>query len=242
MTLISTPLAPRILDPAEPPAALERPAPDAPHVWLARTAAPSARVLAEGPALFDAEERRRADAFARPALRERYVVAHVALRRLLGAYLDRHPRDIAFTREPCPLCAKPHGRPAVAADGGAPRVHFSLSHSDDLAVLAFAPVPVGADVERFPRLSTADEVAGSLHPRERAELAALPPERRPEAFARVWARKEAHLKGTGAGVGGGLDGYYLGVGPTPVHPPGWLLADVAVDPGYAACVAVTRSG
>lgn len=233
-------LAPRALALRTLPDTLPRPEAGVPQVWVQHVRDQSAAELAAGYELLDTEERRRANAFVRQELRDRYVAAHTALRRLLGAYLEQDPGKVEFVREPCPLCTKPHGRPAVAGRP-TPPLHFSLSHSDELAVLAFADRPVGADVERFPGSSTVEEVAGSLHPRERAELAMLPQDRRPAAFARVWARKEAHLKGTGAGVGGGLDGHYLGIGPLPVDPPGWTLTDLAVDSGYAACVAVASS-
>ncbi|MGW0736055.1 hypothetical protein [Streptomyces sp. NPDC002851] len=57
-------------------------------------------------------ERRRAMALRRPAERHTYVAAHAALRRLLGAQLDRDPAELTFVREPCPHCGAPNGRPA----------------------------------------------------------------------------------------------------------------------------------
>ncbi|MEV8019154.1 4'-phosphopantetheinyl transferase superfamily protein [Streptomyces sp. NPDC086554] len=187
--------------------------------------------------VLDAEERRRAAALRRPADREVYVAAHTALRQHLGRYLSVEPAAVEFVRLPCPGCGGPHGRPVVAGGAGP---HFSLSHTGGLALLAFADRPVGVDIELLPAASTVDDVAASLHPRERAELAALPAPERPLAFARCWTRKEACLKGTGAGLAGdGLTALLVGTGPAPTPVPGWTVKDVATVPeGYAAAVAV----
>ncbi|MET8677420.1 4'-phosphopantetheinyl transferase superfamily protein [Streptomyces sp. NPDC004647] len=184
--------------------------------------------------VLDAEERAQAVRFLRSADRDRYRVAHLALRRLLGAYLDRDPAAVELGREPCPGCGGPHGRPAVP---GAP-LHFSLSHSGDLALLAFAGTPVGIDVEQVPSPGTAAEVARALHPAERAELAETPDALLPAAFARCWTRKEAYLKGTGTGLAENPAVTYVSAGPVPACPPGWTVTDIPVPADYAAACAV----
>ncbi|EFL15186.1 4'-phosphopantetheinyl transferase superfamily protein [Streptomyces sp. C] len=187
-------------------------------------------------ALLDAAERERAGRLLRPADQRSYLASHLGLRVLLGGYLGLAPQEVALVREDCPGCGGPHGRPAVA--GGA--VHFSLSHSDDVAYFAFSGVPVGVDVEGIPRASAVGDVLSSLHPAEAGEITALPEAERQTALARVWARKEACLKGTGVGVAFGLADPYVGSGPTPAPVPGWTLRDLPAPAGYAAAVAVRR--
>ncbi|MEU1626136.1 4'-phosphopantetheinyl transferase superfamily protein [Streptomyces sp. NPDC020096] len=232
-------ITPRVLGTGPLPDGLERPEPGAPaHVWLLRISSHAAALSADpsGLDVFDATERQRHQAFIRAVDRDRYAVAHVGLRRLLGAYLGTEPSEVVLVREPCPLCDGPHGRPAVS--GGGP--HFSLSHSGDLVLIAVAGSPVGADVEEIPAVSVADDVARNLHPRERAELAALPSADRTAAFSRCWTRKEAYLKGTGEGLAGGLEHTYMGTGPEPATVTGWALADVTVDDGYGAAIATAQ--
>jgi 4'-phosphopantetheinyl transferase len=189
--------------------------------------------------LLDADERRRAAALRRPADRELYAAAHTALRRVLGAYLGVEPAAVELVRLPCPLCAGPHGRPAVAGGAGP---HFSLSHTDGLALLAFADRPVGADIEKLPAPGTVADATTSLHPQEQAELAALPAVDRSLAFARCWTRKEACLKGTGEGLaGGGVASLLVGTGPAPRDVRGWTVRDVTVPEGYAAAVSTADS-
>ncbi|MGC5004864.1 4'-phosphopantetheinyl transferase family protein [Streptomyces sp. DT203] len=184
-----------------------------------------------------ARERERAAAFRFPEDREAYVVAHVGLRLLLGAYLNTPVGSVALERRPCPVCGGPHGRPAVPGD----EVHFSLSHTRGQVLFAFALAPVGADVEQVPSASQVDPVVRTLHPEEQRELAALPAQARAEAFGRVWVRKEAFFKGLGTGLSRGLEQDYVGVLPRgAIQPPGWEIRDVAVGHGFQAAVAVQQ--
>ncbi|MCJ0873393.1 4'-phosphopantetheinyl transferase superfamily protein [Streptomyces sp. AP-93] len=225
---------------AQSPSAASTAAPSAAStaVWLVDTDEQDGAAARLAPEVLDPAEHRRAAAFVREEDRRRYVASHVALRLLLGSWLDLAPGRVRITRAPCPSCGGPHGRP-VSEDGP---VHFSLSHSGRLALVALGPVPVGADVERLPPASAVRELAGQLHPREAAELEALDPAERPEAFGRVWVRKEAYLKGLGIGLARGLALDYVGTGDTPANGvPGWSLTNVAVPPGFTAAVAVTAT-
>ncbi|KAB7846189.1 4'-phosphopantetheinyl transferase superfamily protein [Streptomyces mobaraensis] len=231
----STPLRPRILgrDPLPAPW-IPGAGTGAPALWLLRMPdrdRPTPREEYE--TVLDASERARAASFVRDLHRDRYVAAHLALRRLLGAYLDVAPAAVELFREPCPCCGAPHGRPAAAGAS----LHFNLSHAGELALLAFADTPVGADVEEVQPASVVDSVGRSLHPREVAELESLPPADRTTAFSRCWTRKEAYLKGTGTGLAERLSVTYVGCGPRPTSPPGWTLTDVEAPQGYTAAAA-----
>ncbi|MFI9306478.1 4'-phosphopantetheinyl transferase family protein [Streptomyces triculaminicus] len=215
------------------PPRLDRPAEGALDLWLLHAPDPWLSSAVLDPSPLDGEERRRAKAFVRPLDRARYVIAHLMLRRLMGAYLNVPAGEVEFTREPCPGCGEPHGRPAVAA-AGAP--HFSLSHGGDLTLIGVAAAPVGVDTEQVPAAHTVGEVSAALHPAERREIMAAPAVRRPAVFTRLWVRKEAYLKGLGTGLGRSPDLDYLGNGGpgTPAWPAGWTIVDVPVGTGHAA--------
>lgn len=207
-------------------------------VWLVDTDDLDGAAARLGPEVLDPEEHRRAAGFKREEDRRRYVASHVAVRVLLGSWLDLAPGRVRITRAPCPSCGGPHGRP-VSEDGPGGPVHFSLSHSDRLALIALGPVQVGADVEALLPASAVGELAGQLHPKESAELAAMDPDERAAAFGRVWVRKEAYLKGLGIGLARGLALDYVGAGDTPASVlPGWSLTNVAVPSGFTAAVAM----
>ncbi|MFE2269895.1 4'-phosphopantetheinyl transferase family protein [Streptomyces lavendulae] len=163
----------------------------------------------------DAEGRARS----RPSSTPPTATAHPTLRRVLSAYRGVTPAEPRFARRACPCCGGPHGRP-VPAGSGTP--HFSMSHTGGLVLIAVAGRPVGVDVERLPVPHKATTVGEVLHPAERREVHAAPPSLRPAVFARLWARKEAYLKGLGTGVGRGPDLDHLGdpAPGAPARPPG----------------------
>ncbi|RFU85021.1 4-phosphopantetheinyl transferase [Streptomyces triticagri] len=203
-----------------------------PELWLVRVGHPTDEDLS----VLDATERARATALRRPQDRDLYITAHTTLRRVLGRRLDTAPAALAFVREPCPHCGGEHGRPVLA---GSP-VHFSLSHAGRHALIGVCDRPVGVDIELVPKAELVTDVARALHGDEQQELALLGPESGPVAFARCWARKEAVLKGTGEGLGGGgVATLLVGTGAEPHPVPGWRLADIPEAPGgYAAAYAV----
>ncbi|MFF0484504.1 4'-phosphopantetheinyl transferase family protein [Streptomyces sp. NPDC004435] len=186
------------------------------------------------PSELDAEERVKLAAPLRVEDRLRYGVGHVALRRLLAPRLGIAPAEVTFRREPCPGCGALHGRPAVDGPPGVP--HFSLSHSGDVVLIGIAARPVGVDVESLPKAATVRDVSSALHPLERAEIADAADA--PEAFARIWCRKEAYLKGIGIGVARSLDKDYLGERDPSALPAGWGVQGVPTADGHAAAVAV----
>lgn len=209
--------------------------PHTPSVWMADAGRDGHRAARLAPAVLSDDELQRAAGFRREEDRLTYVLAHVALRRLLASVTGQPARALHLVRDACPRCAGPHGRPSL--DGGS--VHFSLSHSSPMVLLALSSTPVGVDVERVPAPGTVADLTRMLHPREAVELQALDASVRPLAFARVWTRKEAYLKGLGTGLGGGLSHDYLGTGARPAQAPdGWNIADVTAPDGFAAAMAV----
>jgi 4'-phosphopantetheinyl transferase len=206
---------------------------DAVRVWLG-WADSGGYGDADGAAVLDPEERAKAAAFVRAELRSRYTAAHVMLRQVLGGCLDLDPAAVRFAREDCPCCGGPHGRPVLA--GERRPLEFSLSHAGALVAVAVAGAPVGVDAEALPRPDTVADVSTKLHPAERAEIAAA--DDPAAAFARLWTRKEAYLKGLGTGLGRSLGLDY--VGSERPGPEGWALADLSAPDGHAVAVAVRQ--
>jgi len=139
------------------------------------------------------EEEARAAHFTFERDRGRYFAAHRALRRLLATQSGLDARALRFV-------AGPFGKPAL---DGAPRCRFSLAACDDVALVGIVTggEDVGVDLERVRLVPDRFDLAASLFtPAEQAELKALPPPRRDQAFLRGWTRKEACLKAIGTGL------------------------------------------
>lgn len=199
-------------------------------LWWGRVSQLAAEAAGEAHTL-DAAEQRRLTALRRSEDRDSYLVAHVALRRLLSGRLGIGPAAVAITRRPCLGCGGPHGRPVVPGDP----VHFSLSHARDLVLIALADTTIGVDVEVESQAHIAEELLTRLHPLERAALeAVMPGADRVAAFTRCWTRKEAYLKATGAGLTEEPSVTCVGAGSSPARIAGWQVTGLAAAPGYAA--------
>ncbi|GAA0467677.1 hypothetical protein Ade02nite_88470 [Paractinoplanes deccanensis] len=157
--------------------------------------------------------------------RAEFVAGRVLARRLLAAELGCAPADV-------PLTVAPAGRPGVAGDP----VTFSVAHAAGLvAVAVSADGAVGIDLESADRPPAA--VAWSCSPDERRWLAALPRADRRAGFMRLWTRKEACVKATGAGINRRLADVHCGTGTAGIwRDVSWREAGLA--PGYVAAVAL----
>lgn len=137
-------------------------------------------------------EQYRAKEYARDCDRIRFIRRRIALRRLLGTLLSRDPRSIVIRTDPS-------GKPFVVPDARSGPLSFSMSHSRDWAIFAFAyKRQVGIDLEcRDPAIETLKMAEVICTPAERARLAALPVGDRLYAFYDCWCAKEAFLKAAG---------------------------------------------
>ena len=208
------------------------------EVWCVQTAAP-ANVMRECASLLSADEKHRAARFRFERHREEFLIAHGALRILLARYLHCRAPDLAFA----------YGRrnkPALPNSG----IEFNISHTDGLAVLAFAKGgEIGIDVERIHAVSDMMDIISHFFCRDEAEeLSSLPEAERDQAFFLCWTRKEAYIKATGDGLSTPLSDFrvtlkpgeparFVYVGRGSSGNCGWMLRNVEIAPEYAAAVA-----
>jgi 4'-phosphopantetheinyl transferase len=181
--------------------------------------------------LLDADEAGRASRFRLPLHRTRFIAAHGLLRTLLGGYLGIAPQRVAFTHTD-------RGKPAVEG------LKFNMSHSEDLALFAFAlDMEVGIDVEfrkaDFPAREMAREVfterEGVLLTNGAAD------------FFRIWTCKEALLKAAGRGLSAAPADIDVFFDPPSIRANGgplagsrWALFELDADPRYAGALVVSE--
>jgi 4'-phosphopantetheinyl transferase len=179
--------------------------------------------VAELQATLSPEERGRIGRARAPDERRRRIVARGALREVLGRATGRPPAAVE-------LVTTALGRPRLR--GG--EVSFSVAHCGDEALVALAgDRAVGVDLERHrPVAHLLDVARRVLVPEAVAELAALPDERRAEAFFRWWTRTEAQLKARGEGL--------RGAGRPPDG--SWSVRDLPAPPGWSAAIAAAGAG
>ncbi|HWG58375.1 MAG TPA: 4'-phosphopantetheinyl transferase superfamily protein [Candidatus Acidoferrales bacterium] len=207
------------------------------HVW--RVSLPAVRAdLPRFEASLSADEKNRAARFHFERDRNCYISARGILRELLGRYLHQVPRAIQ-------LGYSAYGKPFLAGNNSDAGMHFNVSHSHDLVLLAFSREgDIGVDVELIRPEFSGDEIAERyFSARELQELRSLPPELRVEGFFLCWTRKEAYIKARGAGLQIPLDSFSVSL--TPGAPVVLQSADTtrwrlhSMEPGgdYAGAVA-----
>lgn len=206
--------------------------PDEVHVWeIDLDAALDDSVLSR-------DERTRLAGYKFEIHRKRFATGRAALRRLLGAYLQKPAAAISFVYGSA-------GKPEIQGAHFA----FNLAHTEGIGILGVTRRPrIGADVEILRGMDDMPDVAKyAFAPSEVARWEALPESEKTRAFHRCWTRKEAYLKATGEGIAERLHSFEVAFEPNaaPQILSGadgeWTLIDISREPNYAAAIAVQGS-
>ncbi|MFL6214166.1 MAG: 4'-phosphopantetheinyl transferase family protein [Blastocatellia bacterium] len=226
-----------------PPAELSLPR-DEVHVWRARLDQPQR--LAEFSATLAPDEQARAARYHFQKDRDHFIAARGLLRLLLSRYLQINPANFSF-------CYSAFGKPSLASHHGAD-LCFNISHSHDLALLAFAQGrELGIDLEWIRPEVAGEQIAEHFFSRgEVATLRALPERRQTEAFFNCWTRKEAYIKARGEGLSLPLNQFDVSLAPgEPAallraamsdETARWMMLDLTVGAGYKAALVVEGRG
>lgn len=183
----------------------------------------SAAELAEFFQTLDAAERRRADRLDTAQGRQRFIVAHGAVRRIVADHLGMSPAELTWR-------IGRHGKPEL------PGVQVNYSHSGGLCLVALSAArQVGADIQRLVPSLDVTAMARRYFPADEARAVA---EGGSDVFARLWTRKEAVCKALG--------GRLTQVLPLPVAADvvqvgssAYRVVDLRVPPGFRAAVALS---
>ncbi len=176
--------------------------------------------------LLSPDESARADRYKVSQPRRHFIVCRAVLRQLLGSCVDCGPTDVEFEYGP-------HGKPALRQSTPPPLgIQFSVSHSDDQALIAIAVDRlIGVDIERIDSSVRILKLARRFFsPREAAELVKLPENDQLAGFFQGWTSKEAYLKSTGFGLSFPLDKFSVSL--NPCQPP--QLLEVVNQPSELA--------
>jgi 4'-phosphopantetheinyl transferase len=210
-------------------------------VWQLDLQQPDPVVDALG-AVLSHDERERAARFVFARDRRRFVVTRGCLRALLARYGAGGPAAIRFAYAA-------HGKPSLDPSTGAPGLHFSVSHSQEVALVALArDVALGVDVEALRPLDDLAAIAERFFtPAETATIFGVPAAERELAFFLCWTRKEAFAKALGDGLTLGLDRYRVACAPreparvvdvdgSAEEGAAWSVHDLRPLPGFVGAV------
>jgi 4'-phosphopantetheinyl transferase len=177
-----------------------------------------------GPEHLPVGERERAASFLREQIEARWTASRWGLREVLARYLGQSPEEIELAEDK-------RGKPRLAQEP--PPLHFNLSHSAALALVAISQDrEVGVDVERIePERDFVALAERALAPADVAAIRDAPEPERAAVFYERWTHHEAKLKCLGVGLGA----------PPPQDLP-VCTETLEVDSDYAAAVAAAASG
>ena len=161
---------------------------------------------------------------------QRFLISRIVLRNLLAGYSKQSPDKIQFAEG---LNKKPFAENVNLAD-----LHFNISHSGDLILIAIANSEIGVDVEKNDDNFSYKEILPQNFSDEEIRFI-----KKPEDFYLLWTRKEALLKATAKGLDDdlprvpSLDGIYnikrgeLGLNKN------WIIKSFQVEKDYVGSIA-----
>lgn len=204
-------------------------------VFLVRTDQP--KTVTDGLARhLDAREKQRAEAMPDGSRRDRFVVAHGAMREIVASRLGVRPAEIRWRKGP-------NGKPSVESEL---RVNLSTGGAAALVAVTWHR-DVGVDIEPLPSEQIATSLAARHFPAAQARYVAEGPA--PDGiaarFTTLWSRKEACVKAHGGRLSQGMalavDGITPVCLPFPADAEDGVVRvhDLPAPPEHRAAVALT---
>lgn len=128
--------------------------------------------------------------------RNQFLITRSMVRTVLSLYVDDTlPHQWQFDKNV-------YGKPFIRHPKRHQRLHFNISHSDKLVVIAVAmAVNIGVDVEYLHRQGNMLQIAKQFFPeKEMRLLLSLPAAHRLDRFFDLWTLNEAYIKACGMGL------------------------------------------
>jgi 4'-phosphopantetheinyl transferase len=182
---------------------------------------PDGRLLS----LLCSEERERHARLVFAADRDRYLLAHAALRLMVARYANVSASTLRFE-------ANAHGRPEIVSPKDACAIRFNLSHTNGAIAIAVCRAhDVGVDIENHTReirdrraIARRFFSASEVH-----ALEMLPDAEQQARFFQYWTLKESYIKARGLGLTLPLDAFSF-EWPACVSDATILHPRIAIDP------------
>ncbi|BBA79124.1 4'-phosphopantetheinyl transferase [cyanobacterium endosymbiont of Rhopalodia gibberula] len=161
-------------------------------------------------AILDQEEKIKAEKFSFKEHQRRFIVARGTLKIILGRYLNIPASTVEFTYSS-------RGKPRLTNKLVGNGLQFNLSHSHELAIYGVTCNHIiGVDLEYIRPMSEAKKLAKRFFcSQEYHHISLLTSPDLEKTFFKLWTAKEAYLKATGEGIGGGLNQVEFSLGSFP---------------------------
>lgn len=141
------------------------------------------------------DELEKANRFYFPNDRNRFITVRSVLRRIIGNYTGKHPRELKFD-------FNQYGKPFLSQNSSKSTIKFNISHSHEVALIAVTQdFDIGVDVEYMHTNFDFEGIVEKFFSvNEKNVWRSLPSYHKVEAFFNCWTRKEAFIKAKGKGL------------------------------------------
>jgi 4'-phosphopantetheinyl transferase len=198
--------------------------------------------------ILSAGEQARATRFYFSRDRQYFTSTRALLRTILAGHAGSDPKELVFRYSE-------KDKPSLSTGHSGTQLEFNVSHSESVALLAFARGrALGVDVEQLRENFDQEAIARRFFSeKEQRQLAALQPSERYQGFFRCWTRKEAYIKAQGTGLSLPLHQFDVSLKPREVNallstrPDNaeaalWSLQEVLAGDRYVAALCVRGHG
>lgn len=209
------------------------------HLWLVNLNI-SSQEIARLTNTLSPDEIARADRFKFKEHRYRFIAARGHLRQIISNYLQKFSQEIIFEYSD-------RGKPKLLNSN----LQFNVSHSQDIALYSFTNNNlIGIDVEYLRSNVECDKIAKRFFNKSEYQIINnLISEKQAQTFFYFWTMKEAYLKATGEGLGGGLktveiefndswEAAIKAIANSATEPNNWFFESFIPEKDFVASVAV----
>jgi 4'-phosphopantetheinyl transferase len=213
------------------------------HLWRADLSLPD-RSIQQLNQILSTDERIRAERFHFEKDRKKFIIGVGILRTIMGCYIGVEPSELRF-------CYGKHGKPGLSDAFGNKKIHFNMSHSEDLALYGFTrDHEIGVDIELIRDIPEMDKIAEQFFSKKENDVfRSLPDSKKKEVFFNCWTRKEAFIKAIGDGLYQPLDKFdvalipgeparLLRIGGDSKTASRWFIQGLRPAPGFTAAFAI----
>lgn len=145
--------------------------------------------------IIDANELLKANKYYKAADRDRTLLSRIALRLILGKYLNQDPKDLVLSVD--------HNDKLILIETLSSELKFNISYAKDYILIAISPLEVGIDIEFVDPNFEFKDILNEYFTKE--EISYIEENNSIARFFAAWTKKEALAKAIGSGLFGPIN-------------------------------------
>ena len=142
--------------------------------------------------IIDANELLKANKYYKAADRDRTLLSRIALRLILGKYLNQDPKDLVLSVD--------NNNKPILSGLSTDKIKFNISYAMDYILIAISPLEVGIDIEYADANFEFKDILNEYFTKE--EISYIEENNTIARFFTAWTKKEALAKAIGSGLFG----------------------------------------